>query len=98
VIYRIACSPERQDHQLALAARDRAMVLDAVDEQLTHQPTSETRHRKLLRSNPLAPWELRIGDPRVYHDVEDDREPVVHLRAIGIKARHELRSGRCYER
>ena len=52
-------------------ARQRAIVLDAVDEQLTHQPTVETRNRKPMRPNPLAPWELRIGVLRVYYDVED---------------------------
>jgi mRNA-degrading endonuclease RelE of RelBE toxin-antitoxin system len=93
VTYRIAYSPESEDHLRALAARDRATVLDAVDEQLTHQPTVETRNRKPLRPNPLAPWELRIGDLRVYYDVEDGPEPIVHVRAIGIKDHNELRIG-----
>ena len=67
--YRIEYSPECQDHFRSLTARERVIVLDAVDEQLIHQPTAETRHRKLMRPNPLAPWELRIGDLRVYHEV-----------------------------
>jgi mRNA-degrading endonuclease RelE of RelBE toxin-antitoxin system len=85
VAYRIEYSPECEDHFRALTTRDRAVVLDAVVEQLAHQPTVETRHRKRMRPNPLAPWELRIGDLRVYYDVEDDPEPVVHIRAIGAK-------------
>jgi hypothetical protein len=76
-----------------LAACDRAMVLDAVEEQLSHQPAVATRNRKPLPPNPLAPWELRIGDLRVYYDVEDDPEPAVHVRAIGIKDHNELRIG-----
>jgi hypothetical protein len=52
---RIAYSPESEDHLRALVARDRVIVLDAVDEQLTHQPTVETRNRKPLRPNSLAP-------------------------------------------
>jgi mRNA-degrading endonuclease RelE of RelBE toxin-antitoxin system len=70
-----------------------AIVLDAVDEQLTHQPTVETRNRKPLRPNPIAPWELRIGDLRVCYDVEDDPESIVHVRAIGVKQHNELRIG-----
>jgi mRNA-degrading endonuclease RelE of RelBE toxin-antitoxin system len=93
VTYRIAYSPESEDHLRALATRDRVIVLDAVDEQLAHQPTVETRNRKPLRPNPLAPWELRIGDLRVYYDVEDDPEPVVHIRAVGIKDHNQLRIG-----
>jgi mRNA-degrading endonuclease RelE of RelBE toxin-antitoxin system len=91
--YRLVYSPEGEDHLRALVARDRMIVLDAVDEQLTHQPTTETRNRKPLRPNPLAPWELRIGDLRVYYDVEDDPEPVVRVRAVGIKDHNELRIG-----
>ena len=67
--------------------------MDAVEDQLTHQPTEETRHRKLLRPNALAPWELRVGSLRVFYDVEDDPEPVVHVRALGVKDHNHLRIG-----
>jgi hypothetical protein len=36
---------------------------------------------------------LRIGDLRVYYDVEDDPEPVVRVRAVGIKDHNALRIG-----
>jgi mRNA-degrading endonuclease RelE of RelBE toxin-antitoxin system len=91
--YRIEYSPECEDHLCALTARDRAIVMDAVDEQLAHQPNVETRRRKLLRPNPLAPWELRVGNLRVFSDVEDDPEPVVHVRAVGVKDQSRLRIG-----
>ncbi len=91
--YRIVYSPECEDHLRALVAHDRVIVLDAVEDQLAHQPTVETRKRKLLRPNPLAPWELRVGNLRVYYDVEEDPEPIVHVRAVGIKDHNELRIG-----
>ena len=90
---RIAYSPASEDQLSALTARDRVIVLDAVDEQLAHEPTAETRNRKPLRPNPIAPWELRIGDLRVYYDVEAAPEPIVHVRAVGIKEHNELRIG-----
>lgn len=61
------------------------MVFDGVDEQLAHQPTVETRNRKPMRPNPLAPWELRIGDLRVYYDVQEEPQKVVTVLAVGIK-------------
>ncbi len=67
------------------------IVLDTVDEQLTHQPMVETRNRKPMRPNPLAPWELRIGVLRVYYDVEDTAQPKVSIRAVGIKERNRVR-------
>ena len=82
---------DTEDHLRFLTARQRAIVLGAVDEQLTHQPTVETRNRKPMRPNPLAPWELRIGVLRVYYDVEDIPESKVYIRAVGIKERNRVR-------
>ena len=71
-----------------------ASGLDGVDEQLVHEPLVETRNRKPMRPNPLAPWELRIGNLRMYYDVEGEPEPVVHIRAVGIKERNRVRIGK----
>ena len=67
--YLILFSPEAEDHLRALTARQRSTIFDAVDEQLAHEPAVETRNRKPMRPNPIAPWELRIGDLRVYYDI-----------------------------
>jgi mRNA-degrading endonuclease RelE of RelBE toxin-antitoxin system len=91
--YEIEYSPEAVKHLRFLTARQRATVLDAVDDQLPHQPTTETRHRKPMRPNPLAPWELRIGELRVYYDVEETPRPVVSIRAIGVKDRNRVLIG-----
>ena len=69
------------------------MILGMVDRQLAHQPTVETRNRKLMRPNPVAPWELRIGNLRVYYDVEEESESVVFIRAVGVKTRNRVRIG-----
>jgi mRNA-degrading endonuclease RelE of RelBE toxin-antitoxin system len=92
--YHIEYSPDAEDHLRALAARQQAIILDIVDKQLTHQPTFETRNRKPMRPNPIAPWELRIGDLRVYYDVEEEPEPVVYIRAVGVKERNRVRIGK----
>jgi len=93
VPYRIEYAPDAQDHLRGLTARQRAIVLDTVDEQLQHQPMAETRNRKPMRPNSLAPWELRIGDLPVYYDTEDEPEPLVYIRAVGIKERNLVRIG-----
>ena len=88
--YRIEYSPATDEHLRVLTARQRSIVFDAVDEQLTHEPTAETRNRKAMRPNPLAPWELRIGELRVYYESMEDPEAVVTILAIGIKERERL--------
>ena len=42
----------------------------------------------------MAPWELRIGNLRVYYDVEEDPEPSVYIRAVGAKEGNRVRIGR----
>jgi mRNA-degrading endonuclease RelE of RelBE toxin-antitoxin system len=93
VPYRVEYSPDAENHLRSLTARQRSIVLDAVDEQLMHEPTAETKNRKPMRPNPIAPWELRIDPLRVYYDVQTDPERVVKIRAVGIKERNQVRIG-----
>ena len=48
-----------------------------------------TRNRKPLQSNPLARFELRIAELRVYYKVDEERR-VVEIRAVGIKDRDRV--------
>ena len=81
-------------HLRYLTARQRSIVFIGVDGQLRHEPTMETRNRKQMRANPLASWELRLGDLRVYYDVEEKPEQLVKIAAIGIKDGNEVLIGR----
>jgi mRNA-degrading endonuclease RelE of RelBE toxin-antitoxin system len=88
----VAYSPEAEDHLWGLTARQRRVVVDSISQQLRHQPNVETRNRRRMRPSPLAPWELRVGDFRVYYDIEQ-KERVVHIRAVGVKDRNLVRIG-----
>ncbi len=94
MLYHIEYSPDAEDHLRQFTVRERKRILDAVDIQLTHQPTVKTENRKPMRPNPLALWELRIGDFRVFYDVIHHPEPCVCIRAIGIKEHNVLRIGK----
>ena len=60
-------------------------MLATVEAQLVHEPLVETRNRKPLRPNPIAPWEFRIGDIRVFYDVSAGEPGVVNVLAVGQK-------------
>jgi mRNA-degrading endonuclease RelE of RelBE toxin-antitoxin system len=71
-MFEIRFSEDAERHLKAFSARDRRILLQAIEEQLTHQPTTPTRNRKQLRENPLAAWELRVQEFRVLYNVDQD--------------------------
>ncbi len=83
--------PHRQRNTLlSFLAGNRGIVLDAIKVQLRHEPVRETRNRKPLRPNPLAPWELRAGALRVFYEVDAEEANLVNILAIGIKRGNRL--------
>ncbi|MFQ5744990.1 MAG: type II toxin-antitoxin system RelE/ParE family toxin [Acidobacteriota bacterium] len=92
--FAIIYSPAAVDHLQALPKATQVLVVDQVDEQLTHEPALPTRKRKLLRPNPIAPWELRLGDVRVFYDVQEQPDGLVKIVAVGIERHNELCIGK----
>ena len=80
-------------HLKALSAHQQSTVLNAIERQLANEPSKETRNRKPLRPNPVAPWELRVGELRVFYEVSEGPPAVVRILAVGIKVRETLRIG-----
>jgi mRNA-degrading endonuclease RelE of RelBE toxin-antitoxin system len=87
--------PSALEELKAVRAFDRRRIADAIGEQLSHQPTVATRNRKLLvvseASFVFEPplWELRVGDFRVFYDVDDEKS-VVYVRAVREKPPHSV--------
>lgn len=77
----------------ALCSSERSRLLDRIEAQLRDQPTRVARNRKPLPG--LVPpwdhvppiWELRVGDLRVFYDV-DEPALIVIVRAIRRKPPH----------
>lgn len=91
--YQVEFAKSVKAHLAALTARQTSTVLDAVGRQLTHEPLKETRNRKPLKPNPIAPWELRAGQLQVFYEVSNGPPAVVRVLAIGVKERNVLRIG-----
>jgi mRNA-degrading endonuclease RelE of RelBE toxin-antitoxin system len=82
------------DHVRAYKKFEQRIVLDAIENQLHHEPMTETRNRKRLGENELSDWELRVQQFRVFYDVlaEDDRR-IVKIKAVGHKDHNTLSIG-----
>jgi mRNA-degrading endonuclease RelE of RelBE toxin-antitoxin system len=85
----IVFSPRARENLKALRKRDQQILLDAIAVQLGDQPDRPTRHRKRLEENPLAPWELRVGDFRIFFDLDTENAQVVVV-AVGHKDHNRL--------
>jgi len=90
VPYTVEFAQSVERHLRVLTARERKTVLDAIGRQLLHEPLKETRQRKPLRPNPIAPWELRVGQLRIFYDVTGAESGVVRILAVGRKRRNVL--------
>jgi mRNA-degrading endonuclease RelE of RelBE toxin-antitoxin system len=78
----------------SIRAFQRRQLLDQIHRQLAHEPTRQTRNKKILRG--LAPpweheepvWELRISEYRVFYDVDETARQVL-VRAVRRKPPHQ---------
>jgi mRNA-degrading endonuclease RelE of RelBE toxin-antitoxin system len=62
--------------RMKLRAYEVSQIVDSVEEQLTHEPETSTRNKKIIRPGQRLPfehlepvWELRVGEFRVFYDV-----------------------------
>ena len=86
--YEIRFASSAKRHLQDFPVGQRAVIVAAVERHLSHEPLGETRSRKRLRPNPIAPWELRVRSMRVFYDV--DEAGVVTVLAIGVKRGNRL--------
>ena len=85
-------SRRARENLRGFSKREQQRIVDEICSQLLHNPDVETRNRKLMEPNDLATWELRIGDVRLFFDINTDAA-TVELVAIGKKSRNVLRIG-----
>jgi len=90
VAYEVRFADDVQGHLNALTIPERSAALDAIELQLLYEPLVETRNRKPLRPNPIAPWELRVGKLRVFYEVVPGEPGLVRILAVGKKERDIL--------
>ena len=94
ILYDEAAEAELQ----TLRAHEARRIMDEVDVLLAQEPTKRSRRKKPLEGlmppwDAVRPvWQLRVGDFRVFYDVNERRKEVV-VRAIrrkGTKTTEEI--------
>lgn len=86
--FRVRFTPSAERDLAHLRTYEQRIVHDGARAYLLHDANVETRKRKQLRQNELAPWELRLGNYRVFYQLEAPDE--VKVIAVGVKAHNDL--------
>ena len=80
----IVFTPEALEDLRLFRKSEQTRIIEAIEEQLSHEPNNETRNRKRLRPNQTAEWALRVDRFRVFYDIEE-AAGLVKIEAIGHK-------------
>ena len=80
----IVFTPEALEDLRLFRKGERTRIIEALEDQLSHEPNRETRNRKRLRPNQTAEWVLRVDRFRVFYDIEELAH-LVRVEAIGHK-------------
>ncbi len=87
--YFLDITEDAQEDLSYYRAFERKVIVDDIAVQLADQPDVETKRRKVLRDNPIAQWELRIGRFRVFYEI-DANAKIVTVVSVGHKEHNEL--------
>jgi len=80
MLYSILLAPEAVQDLPHFNAKERAEIKDGIARHLRHEPAKVSRTRiKRLRSTRQPQFRLRIGDVRIFYDIEGEN---VHILAI----------------
>jgi len=89
--YTIRLTASAKAELKAIRLFERTRIIEEVERHLFERPGLSTRNRKPLSRGveadfPFSPplWELRVGDFRVFYDI-DDSAKVVDIRAVRRK-------------
>ena len=86
--YKIDIRNSANDDLLYYDTFEQRIIVEAILKYLQFDANIETRKRKQLRSNPIAPWVLKIGKYRTFYEVTEGQK--VKVLAIGHKKHNEL--------
>ena len=82
-LHEIRYTTEAVQDIAALRAFDQAKVRSTIRQHLPHNPTRESRSRVKRMVQPFwSQFRLRVGDFRVYYDVDDGASVVYVLRVL----------------
>ena len=69
--FEVKLLPDAEEDLNYFTAFEQRIIMSAIKEYLSVDANVETKRRKQLQANPIAPWELRRGQYRIFYDIVD---------------------------
>ena len=88
-MYTIEFTPAAREDLRHFKKYEQNIIIEAIETQLLYQPTIETTNRFRRHPPEIADWELRVGDYRVFYNVEESVQ-IVRVERVGEKPNNEL--------
>jgi len=86
--YRVSLTESAKRDIAYFEAHEQRVIVAGIIAHLKADAEVRTRKKKLLRPNPIAPWELRLDRYRVFYSVE--AVVTVKIVAVGHKEHNDL--------
>ena len=86
--YEIFLTESAQEDIAHFEAHDQGIIVAGIISHLKIDAGIQTRKKKQLRPNPIAPWELRLDRFRVFYSIEESG--TVKVVAVGCKEHNDL--------
>lgn len=83
-MYDIELTPQAIDDLRWFRKHEQQEIAETINQQLRHEPVTQTRNRKPMRQNDIAEWELRVRHFRILYSV-DTVVRIVEIQRIGEK-------------
>ena len=85
--YTIIIKPSAEADIQYYRVNEQRVIISGITTHLSDQPDGANKHKKPLRPNPIAPWELRIDIYRIFYKLEATTVLIV---AVGHKVHNKL--------
>jgi len=88
VRFQVILTPSADEDLKYYRTFEQRVIIDSIKVHLRTDANVATKRRKRLAEHPVAPWELRVGNYRVFYQLEGEAR--VKVVAVGHKEHNDL--------
>ena len=86
----MSITPDAREDIRYFKPYEQRIISQGIRTYLTHDAFVESKHRKQLDENPIAPWEVRVGHYRIFYKPDDEDPDSIVIVSVGHKEHNQL--------